>query len=64
MQEYIEKIEKFKKSFESLIKEGNDLLPNEEYLSDQHRIDVSHTIFENIDFFISIFKNYYYKRVN
>ena len=61
MEEYIGKLHKLKKMLSIIVDEGNELIPNQEYLLDQERIDAFHAIFKNIDLIESIFKKYYYR---
>ena len=41
--------------------EGNELIPNQEYLMNQERIDTFRSIFKNSDIIESLFNRYYYK---
>lgn len=61
MEEYIGKLNEVKKLLSNIVDEGNKLIPNQEYLMDQERIDTFRSIFKNIDVIESIFKRYYYK---
>ncbi|MFW9973172.1 MAG: hypothetical protein ACFFDF_23515 [Candidatus Odinarchaeota archaeon] len=61
MEEYIGKLHKVKKMLSDIVEEGNELIPNQEYLMDQERIDTFSSIFKNIDVIEGIFKRYYYK---
>lgn len=61
MEEYIGKLNDVKELLSNILDEGNELIPNQEYLMDQERIDTFRSIFKNIDVIESIFKRYYYK---
>lgn len=61
MEEYIGKLNEVKKLLSDIVDEGNKLIPNQEYLMDQERIDTFRSIFKNIGVIESIFKRYYYK---
>ena len=61
MEEYIGKLNEVKKLLSNIVDEGNKLIPNQEYLMDQERIDTFRSTFNNIDVIESIFKRYYYK---
>ena len=61
MEEYIGKLNEVKKLLSNIVDERNELIPNQEYLMDQERIDTFRSIFKNIDVIESIFKRYYYK---
>ena len=61
MEEYIGKLKKIKKILSDIVDEGNELIPNQEYLMDQERIDTFRSIFKNIDLIEDIFKKYYYR---
>lgn len=61
MGEYIGKLNKLRKMLSDIVNEGNELIPNQEYLMDQERINTARDLFKGIDMFESIFKRYYYK---
>ena len=63
MEKFIGKLNIVKKMLSEIVNEGNELIPNEEYLMDQERIDTFRTIFESIDIIESIFKKYYYRYI-
>ena len=63
MEEYIGKLNEIKKLLSNIVDEGNKLIPNQEYLMDQERIDTFRSIFENIDLIENIFKKYYYRYI-
>lgn len=61
MGEYIGKLNKIRKMLSDIVDEGNELIPNQEYLMDQERINTARNLFEGIDMLESIFKRYYYR---